>query len=163
MSSLLPPVPETDDDPETMEADPVAIARRVLMMRRLVASAVQHYRQTLAFVEELDVAMPVPFRPPFDDDAEPEDERGAWWRLLKDAEGDFYSAEASLAVLICNLYDDLAPEHKRVGPKVGSYFQERGIEIDDVVYLLVDDPAALDSGKNIIALCRRDRVIDLND
>jgi hypothetical protein len=159
MSSLLPTEPEPE--PGT-DADPVATARRVFLMRRLVVGAVHRYRQALAFTEEIDAAIPAAFNPPFEGGVEQEDECQSWRLLLCEAENDFYSAEAALGERIFNLYDFIAPEDRRVGWTVGSIFQERGVEIGGTIYLLTGDPAECEPGKNTVVMARHDRVINLN-
>jgi hypothetical protein len=149
---------------ETTGADPMAMARRVSLTRRLLVSAIDRYKAALAFTEEIDEAMPGEFGPPFDEEAEPEDERIGWHRLLKDAEADFFESELGLALRIFNLHDSLAREDRRIGPReVGSPFAERGIEHEGTIYTLIDDPANFDAGTNIIALVPSDRVIRLDD
>jgi hypothetical protein len=161
MSSLLPTETETEPEPET-DADPVATARRIFLMRRLVVAAVRRYRQALTFTEEIDAAIPAAFCPPFEGGVESEEECQSWRLLLHDAENDFYATEAALAERIFNLYDFLSPEDRRVGWRVGSVFHERGVQIEGTIYLLTDDPADFEPGKNIIVMARHDRVINLD-
>ena len=61
----------------------------------------------------------------------------------------------ALAKRIFNLYDLLAPEGKRVGPQVvGAGFVERGITLDGLTFILMDDPANFEAGTSIIAVAR---------
>jgi hypothetical protein len=157
-TSPLPTEPEPGTD-----ADPVATARRVFLMRRLVVGAVHRYRQALAFTEEIDAAIPAAFCPPFEAGVEQEEQCQSWRLLLCEAENDFYSAEHALAERIYSLYDFLAPEDRRVGWTGGSIFRERGVSIDGTIYLLIADPAEYEPGsKDMVVMARHDRVINLN-
>ena len=106
--------------------------------------------------------MPLAYRPPFALDDEPGEERHAWRNLLRSVDNDFYNSEVSLADLINNLYDYLAPYARRIGPtEVGARFHERGISVEGKTYILMDDPGNFAAGINIIAVVPDDRVIDL--
>jgi hypothetical protein len=146
----------------SVPTDPAAV--RLLMMRRLLASSVRHYRAALDFARDVDLAMPPPFRPPFDPEAEPEGERREWWNLLYEADSEFYAAESALADRLHNLYDSIASEADRIGPTpVGDPFVERAVSLDGALYVLTDDPGNYDAGHSIIAIVRTDRVIGLDD
>ena len=169
---MKPPLPP-EDDTVSLHSPEVGgpeqpIARRIWMTRRLLRSAVRRYQQTLAFARAVDAAMPEPFRSQYDASPNPaaqsEGESRMWWRLLQDANSDFYSAEWALAERIFNLYDLLASEGKRVGPQVvGAGFVERGITLDGLTFILMDDPANFEAGTSIIAVAPIDRVIGLDD
>jgi hypothetical protein len=148
--------------PDDSGADPIATARRIYLIRRLLVDSVRRYRETLDFCGEVDRATPIAFRPPHDPEAEMGEEGHAWRRLICDAEAEHYSAEVSLAQSINNLYNFLAPEDRRIGPTaIGGNFEERGISIDGTAYVLMSDPADFEPGVNIVAMVRPDRVIDL--
>jgi hypothetical protein len=146
---------------------PIIADQRVHLMRRLLRRAVDHYRLALAFTEEVDDAMPEPFRLDArgrDAAVEAEGECGAWWRLYIQAEEVFWSAELALSTMIFNISDDLSPPDRRTGaPLAGATFVERAVEVENVLYTCVSDPAAYEEGKSVIlATLSRDRIIGLD-
>jgi hypothetical protein len=154
-----------EDDPiiEATAADPLVMARKTYLLRRLLVSDILRYREALRFCEEIDEVMPVEFRAPFNQSAEPEDERSGWWNLLREAEADFHSSEAALAERLFNCYDFLVPESRRIGPvEVGSPFIERGFRYDGVTYSILHDPVDFEAGVAIIAAVSHARVASLD-
>ncbi len=139
-------------------------ARRLWLTRRLLRSAVRCYQLTLAFSREVDESLPGQFKPPWNERAEPAAERAAWWRLRRDADSAFYSAEIELATRIANLYDFLAPESGRIGPNVvDAEYVERGVTLDGRTFIVLYDPAQYEAGNVIISMTPIDRVIGLDD
>jgi hypothetical protein len=155
---IVPPIPP-DGSP-----DPALIARRVSLTRRLLTGAIDRYKQTRSFFEEVEAAMPQDFRGDPAKVDSPDEECRAWGRLLRDAESDYHGAENALAILINNLSDDLAPEGQRRGRKGGgSGFRERAVSIDGQLYVLVEEPADFDDHTPLIAMVSNDRMFGLDD
>jgi hypothetical protein len=155
--STLPPIPP-DSSP-----DPDLIARRVSLTRQLLTGAIDRYKQSRSFREEVEDDMPVDDDGLRATDGSPDEESRAWGRLALGAQADHDAAENALAILIHKLSDDLAPEDRRPGPTdVGSGFREKAVSIDGRLYVLVDNPDSSEEGMTLIAMLSNDRVLDLD-
>ena len=81
-------------------------------------------------------------------------EHQAWLRVIAQADDDFDHAEQALAARMLALYDDLAPEGRRVGPGPHGHFIERAVRFDGTTYALQYHPDDYEAGTNIIAIAR---------
>jgi hypothetical protein len=155
--STLPPI-LPDDTP-----DPDLVAQRVSLMRRLLIGAIDRYKQTRFFHEEVEDAMPDEFRDDPAKDQSPDDESRAWWRLVLEAKSDHDDDDHTVAILIDRISEYLAGEGQRPDlTAVGSAFRERAVSIDGYLYVLVDDLSRFQQGTPLIAMVSNDRVIDLD-
>ncbi len=148
--------------PGDVEPDPATPARRIRMARALLLGAIRRYEATLAATRRMAVVYPDlgGCRPPMD--AAGLAEHRAWRRLLDQVDDDFDNAELALAARIQALYDDLAPEGRKLGPGPHRDFIERAVRYRGTSYALQYDVARYEPSTNIIALVREPRAFDLD-
>jgi hypothetical protein len=143
------------------EVDPATPEARLKLTRRLVASAIRRYEAALEAARWMDSAYRLLGSPADDHDEDTKAERRAWVRLSDQYDDDFNCAELALASRIQNLYDELAPAGKRVGPGPRDHFTERAVRYRGTTYALQYSVEDYEPGSCIIAIVRDGRLIDL--
>ena len=134
--------------------DPATPALRRDLARTLLIGAIRHYEKALTTMRAVDASYPRLNEPRCPHDDATKAEHRAWQRLIEQADDDFDHAELALASRIQSLYDDLAPEHRRVGSGPHDHFIERAVRFEGTTYALQYNPGGYESGSNIVAVAR---------
>jgi hypothetical protein len=130
---------------------------RLMMSRQLVVAAIRRYEESLAAARAFDASYRLLAAPL----EKTSDERKAWRRLASSIDNDFETAELVLASRIQDLYEDIAPEARKVGNGDHTHFIERAVRYEGTTYALEYDVDDYEADSNIIAIVRDNLMFNL--